>query len=130
MDYLTVVIAAAGCWAFGAAYYMALAKPWVAAVGIETDENGKPKGESPVPYIVSFVCMIVVAGMMRYMFEMANIVEVTKGAIAGLGVGAFFISPWIFINNAYGMRPVKLSLIDAGYATIGAGIIGAILTAL
>jgi len=31
------------------------------------------------------------------------------------------------INNAYGGRPFKLTLIDGGYATIGCAIIGFIL---
>ena len=71
--------------------------------------------------------MIVVAGMMRHMFAMAGIDGLGKGLISGLGVGLFFISPWIMINNAYGDRPFKLTLIDGGYATFGCAVIGAIL---
>ena len=50
------------------------------------------------------------------------------GTIAGLGIGLFFISPWTMINNAYGMRPFKLTLIDGGYSTIGCGLIGLVLS--
>jgi len=32
------------------------------------------------------------------------------------------------INNAYGDRPFKLTLIDGGYATLGCAVIGAVLT--
>lgn len=128
MGILSVIIAAAACWAFGAVYYMTLAKPWVAAAGIETDENGKPVGGSAAPFIISALCMVVVAGMMRHAFMMAGIDVFGKGLVAGLGVGAFFISPWIVINNAYGMRPFRLSLIDGGYATLGCAIMGAVLT--
>ena len=32
------------------------------------------------------------------------------------------------INNAYAMRPFRLTLIDGGYAVAGAAIIGAVLT--
>ena len=52
----------------------------------------------------------------------------TKGAYAGLGIGLFFIAPWTMINNAYGMRPFKLTLIDGGYSAIGSLLIGAVLT--
>lgn len=127
MEYLNVLVAAIAGWAVGAVYYMVLQKPWLEAVGIETDENGKPVGESALPYIMSIICVIVVAGMMRHMFAMAGIVGVSKGLVAGLGVGAFFITPWIVINNAYGMRPFKLSIIDGGYAIGACAVIGVVL---
>ena len=43
------------------------------------------------------------------------------------GIGLFFISPWIMINNGYGGRPFKLTLIDGGYATLGCAAIGLVL---
>jgi len=128
MGFLSVLIAAAGSWIFGAIWYMALAKPWVAASGIKVDENGRPANSSPMPFILSAIAMIIVAGMMRHMFSMAGISEVGKGLTSGLGVGLFFISPWIMINNAYGDRPFKLTLIDGGYATIGCALMGILLT--
>lgn len=128
MGLLSVLIAAAGSWIFGAIWYMALAKPWVAAAKIEVDENGRPANSSPLPFVLSAIAMIIVAGMLRHMFSMAGITEVGKGLTAGLGVGLFFISPWIMINNAYGDRPFKLTLIDGGYATIGCALMGILLT--
>lgn len=127
MGILSVIVAAIGGWVFGAAWYMSLAKPWVAAAGIETDENGRPVNDGPLPYVLSFVAMILVAGMLRHTFAMAGIDSLGKGLVAGLGVGLFFISPWIMINNAYGGRPFKLTLIDGGYATFGCAVMGAIL---
>ena len=32
------------------------------------------------------------------------------------------------MNNAFGKRPVKLTLIDGGYATIGCAVMGLVLT--
>ena len=128
MGLIAVIVAAVATFAFGAAYYMALAKPWMAAAQIKVDENGKPENESPVPYIVSFVMIILVAGMMRHTFALSGIEGVGKGLISGLGVGAFFISPWIFINTGYSDRPWKLAVIDSGYATLGCAIMGLVLT--
>ena len=128
MGFLSVLIAAAGGWIIGAIWYMVLAKPWVAAVGIEVDENGRPANQSATPFIMSAIAMVFVAGMMRHTFAMAEITEAGKGAISGLGIGLFFISPWIMINNAYGDRPFKLTLIDGGYAVIGCGLMGLLLT--
>ena len=127
MGLLSVIIAAAAGFAFGAGWYMTLSKPWVQAAGIEVDENRQPVNKSPLPFILSGIAMIVVAGMMRHIFAMAGIDTFAKGLVGGLGIGLFFISPWIMINNAYGGRPFKLTIIDGGYATFGCAVIGAIL---
>jgi hypothetical protein len=129
MELLNIVAAAAGSWVFGAIWYMALSKPWMEAAGIPRDENGRPQGNgSPMPFVLSAICMIVVAGMMRHIFAMAAVESVGKGLMSGLGIGLFFIAPWVMINNAYGMKPFRLTLIDGGYAIIGCTIIGLILT--
>lgn len=128
MELLNVIVAAAGSFAFGAIWYMAWAKPWMAASGVSCDENGNPEnGASPLPYIMSAVSALVVAGMMRHMFAMSPVDSVWEGAVSGFGVGAFFIAPWIMMNNGFGGKPFTLTLIDGGYAAIGCGIIGTIL---
>jgi hypothetical protein len=129
MEIVSIIVAAIAAFAFGAAYYMALAKPWMAAAGIKVGDDGKPaNGASATPYIVSFICIILVAGMMRHVFALSGIETTGKGLQAGLGVGLFFITPWIFINTGYSDRPWKLAVIDGGYATAAAAIIGLVLT--
>ncbi|WP_417258508.1 DUF1761 domain-containing protein [Celeribacter sp.] len=131
MELISVLVAALGGFAIGAVWYMTLSKPWMAAAGIECDENGKPKGGgSPLPFVVSAICMILVSGMMRHMFAMAGIDGAGQGLVAGLGVGLFFIAPWIAMNYAFAMRPRNLPIIDGGYAVLGSGLIGLILGAM
>lgn len=128
MGFISVIVAAAASWFFGAVWYMALSKPWLEAAGIECDAEGKPKGSSPMPFVLSALCMLLVAGMMRHIFAGSGVDTMAKGLMSGLGIGAFFIAPWIMINNAYAMRPFKLTLIDGGYAVFGCAIIGVVLT--
>lgn len=129
MGLLSVIAAAAVAWIFGAGYYMALSKPWIEASGVPVDASGRPAGgASPTPFVLSALAMLLVAGMMRHIFSMAGIATFAAGIVSGLGVGLFFIAPWIMINNAYAMRPFRLTLIDGGYAVAGAAIIGAVLT--
>lgn len=130
MEFVAVLIAAAAGFAFGAAWYMALAKPWMAAANIKVGPDGNPENTSPLPYIMAAFAMVLVAGMMRHTFALSGIDTFGKGLMSGLGIGLFFISPWIMINNGYGGRPFKLTLIDGGYATFGCAIIGAVLTLL
>lgn len=128
MGLISVLAAAAGAYAFGAFWYMVNSKTWLEAAGLEVDENGRPAGSSsPAPFILSAICMIVVAGMMRHVFAMADIDTVGKGLTAGLGLGAFVALPWILTNYAYSMRPRMLSIIDGSYAVIGCTIMGIIL---
>ncbi len=129
MEFLNVLVAALVAWALGAAYYMTLAKPWMKAAGIPMDANGKPMGNgSPLPFLLSAIAMLVVAGMMRHVFAASGVASFGAGLVSGLGIGAFFISPWIMINNAYAMRPAMLTVIDSGYAILASGAIGAVLT--
>ena len=128
MGYLGVLVAAVAAYAFGAVWYMVLAKPWVRAAGIETDENGKPAGGSnPVPYVVAFGSAVLVAGMMRHIFAMAGIETVGESLVAGLGIGLFFITPWVAMNYAYAQRPFKLTILDGGYSILGSAVIGLVL---
>ncbi|MXX91525.1 MAG: DUF1761 domain-containing protein [Boseongicola sp. SB0677_bin_26] len=127
MEFISVIVAAVAGFAFGAAWYMTLSRQWVAASGIEVDENGQPANKSKTPFILAGIAMLLVAGMMRHTFAMSGIDTLAAGLVGGLGVGLFFISPWIMINNAYGDRPFNLTLIDGGYATFGCGVIGAVL---
>lgn len=127
MGYLAVIIAAIAGFGVGAGWYIALAKPWVEVAGVETDDEGKPKNESPVQYILAAVAMLLVAGMMRHTFALSGIDTAGKGLVSGLGIGLFFISPWIMLNNGFGDRPFKLTLIDGGYAVVGCAVMGLIL---
>ena len=127
MGLIAVIAAAAASWVLGAVWYMALSKPWLRATGIECDENGKPKDQSALPFVLSAVCMLLVAGMMRHILAMAGIASSGAAAVTGLGIGLFFIAPWIMINNAYGGRPALLTLIDGGYAVLGCTAIGMVL---
>ena len=131
MGFVSVIAAAVAAYVFGAIWYMALAKPWMAASGVETGEDGRPANASnPMPYIVSILCLIIVAGMMRHMFALSGIEGAGKGLVAGLGTGLFLASPWIATNYTFSGRPRALILIDVGYATIGCTVIGVVLTLL
>ena len=127
MGFFAVLAAAVAGFAFGAVWYMALAQPWMAAAGIKQDANGRPENDGPLPYIMAFIAMLLVSGMMRHTFALSGIETPMKGLVSGLGVGLFFITPWIMINNGYGGRPFRLTLIDGGYATFGCAVIGLVL---
>jgi hypothetical protein len=129
MEFLNVIAAAVGAFGFGALWYTAMSKPWIKAAGIAVDDRGRPQGNGgPLPFIVGLLAMIVVAGMMRHTFAAAGIVTVGAGIIAGGGIGAFFIAPWVAMNYAFAMRKGSLSVIDGVNSVVGCAVMGAILT--
>ncbi|MGH1425914.1 MAG: DUF1761 domain-containing protein [Pseudooceanicola sp.] len=128
MSYTAVLVAAAAGFGAGAIWYLTFAGIWLRSTGLELNEHGKPvKDGSYWPFVVGIVCMILVAGMMRHIFSMAGIEGSGKSFLGGLGIGAFFITPWMAMNYAYAMRPARLSFIDGGYAIVGCGVIGLVL---
>jgi Protein of unknown function (DUF1761) len=126
MEILNVVAAAVAAFAFGAVWYIALSKPWMAASGV-TEEQTKAGG--PMPFVVGFVAMVIVAGMMRHVLGTAGVTTVGGGAVAGFGVGAFLITPWVAMNYAFAMRKPSLTLIDGVNSVVGCMIMGAVLNA-
>jgi hypothetical protein len=125
---LAVIVAAAAAFAVGAVCYMALARPWIADSGVPVDAQGHPTGRGPaITYGGAFLCILLVAGMMRHVLATAGITTAGAGAVAGLGVGLFLIAPWIALNVLFAMRPLRLAAIDGGYAVAGCAVMGAVL---
>lgn len=131
MNYLGILVAALAAYGFGAVWYMLLAKHWMQAAKIAKDASGQPanKGE-PVPYIVAFASCLLMAAMMRYVFIHIGVSGVMQGLIGGLAIGLFFSLPWLATCYMFAGRPVKLIMIDGGYAVGGSALAGIMLTLL
>lgn len=128
MEILNVLAAGFAAFAFGAVWYMSMAKPWMAAAEIEMGPDGKPANASDkMPFVIGLVGMMLAAGMMRHIFGMAAIDTISKGVTAGLGIGAFSVMPWVAMNYAFGQRKPMLTLIDGVNVIVGCGIIGLVL---
>jgi hypothetical protein len=129
IESISVLVAAGAAFAVGAAWYMLLADPWMTAAGVSRDDRGRPEGgQNPMILVLTFAMQVLVAGMMRHVFQSSGVTTIGAGLVSGAGVGLFFITPWIAINNANAMRPVTLTLIDGGYAIVACALMGMILT--
>jgi hypothetical protein len=124
MEFLNVIAAAVAAFAFGAVWYIAMSRPWMAASGV-TEEQQKASG--PMPFVVGLLAMVLVAGMMRHLLGSAGVTGVGGGAIAGFGIGAFLITPWVAMNYAFALRKPSLTLIDGVNSVVGCTIMGAVL---
>ncbi len=126
MEVVNVLAAAIAAFAFGAVWYIAMSKPWMAASGV-TEEQQKSGG--PMPFVIGLLAMVLVAGMMRHLLGSAGVTTIGGGAIAGLGIGAFLITPWVAMNYAFSLRKPALTVIDGVNSVVGCTIMGAVLNA-
>lgn len=131
MDYLGILVAAIAAYGFGALWYMTWAKQWVQASGVPADESGQPLNKGvPLPYIVAFASCVLMAAMMRLVFDQISVSSTWHGVLGGCAIGLFFSVPWLATCYSFAGRPVKLILIDGGYAVGGSTLAGLILTLL
>jgi hypothetical protein len=129
MEYLNVLLAGIAAFGFGAIWYSTMSKLWMAAAKITVGADGKPVNSADkMPFVIGFVGMVLAAGMMRHVLEMAGITEMGKALTAGLGIGLFSVMPWVAMNYAFAQRPFKLTLIDGVNVVAGSTIMAIVLT--
>ena len=120
------------CFGFGAAYYMSLAKQWLAAVGMTQEQIAAKGGGSRMPFVISFIALAVMATVLAGAIGHLGPGQVTlrNGIVTGLFLWAGFVATTIFTNNAYPGRKYSLSVIDSihwlGVLVIQGAIIGAL----
>ena len=129
MGFLSVIVAALAAFFVGAVWYGVFSKPWKEASGVELGADDKPvNAGNPMTYVTALIFTILVAGMMRHIFALSGIDTVDKGLVSGLGIGLFLIAPWMGIHYTFSVKPMKLLVIDGGYAAVGCAVMGAVLT--
>ncbi len=124
MEFLSVIAAAVVAWIFGAVWYGIIAKPWMAASGLTEEAIDR---KNPAPYIVSFLCTLLVAGMTRYVLATSGVDTLGKSVLTGLGLGLFVATPWIATNVMFGQRDRGLIWMDGVYPTVAMALMGAVL---
>ena len=137
VSYLAVFVAAVAGWLLGAAYYMALAKPWVAAHG-RTMEDFKREAEASkgtpaawMPYLLAFVAELVMAWVLAGLMAHLGPGQVTvwNGIVSAAFVWLGFVATTVAVNNMFGMRKAALSVIDSGHWLIVLMVMGGIIGA-
>ena len=126
MDDLSIVgiiVAALAFFFLGAAWYSFLfRKPWADDMGYAKDMPDHPQSPGAGLLIGSLVAALVLAVSTAWLVGPGGVGE---GAQVGLAIGAVLAA--IMGQNAlYDTRPTRLWLINAGYAFLGAVVVGII----
>ncbi len=115
INYIAIPVAAVASFAFGAVWYMTLAKPWMAATG-RTEEELK-SGVTPLIYVVTFICQLVMAFVLAGVIGHLGSGEVTvsNGLISGGLVWLGFVITSMIVNHGYQGASRMLTVIDGGH---------------
>jgi hypothetical protein len=129
MNYLAIVIAAVAAWLAGAGWYMALGKPWTAALGT-TPEKMTPAGHRPgafLPYVYAFIAELLMAWILAGLLGHIGALTVRGGIISAAFCWLGFVMPTMAVNNIFAGRDARLLLIDGGHWLLVLVLMGAII---
>jgi hypothetical protein len=133
VNLLSVLTAAIVAWLFGAVYYTALGKAWLAAQGKTVDSHKldlatKSKLAFAAPFLVSFIAEFIMAVTIYGILTHSGLWSLRAGIITGAFCWAGFVLTTVTVINAYAGRKAMLSAIDAahwlGVLVIIGGIVG------
>ena len=133
INYLAVVVAAVVAWLAGAAWYGALANPWVAAHGKTMDqfkaEQAAHKGtvHTWLPFALAFLAELVMAYVLAGLVGHLGSVTIRSAVISGLFVWAGFMLTTMLVNNAFAGRRYALTAIDAGHWLVVVIVMGVVI---
>jgi hypothetical protein len=134
LNYLAVLIAAVVAWIAGAAWYMSLAKPWRAAIGISAEkmEELKTRPGAHLPLIYVFVAELIMAWVLAGLMGHLGNGQVTllNGVISGAFCWLGFVLTTIVVNHSFAMRGWRLIWIDGGYWLVALVLMGGIIGAM
>jgi hypothetical protein len=117
--YVPLLTAAIAGFAFGAVWYGLLGKQWMAARGLSEAEAKAKTGPSLVPFIVSFVALLIMALMLSGVLVHLALgglgLSVRTGMISGFLVWLGFVITTMAVNHAFQGERRMLTVIDGGH---------------
>lgn len=128
LNYAAIVVATVVYWLIQAGWYTVLGKQWLAAVG-KTVAELQQHGNSPIPYIVSFVCDLIVACVLAWILARIGEPSVVKGAVLGAILALGIVATALMTQYLFEQRTLALFLINSGGALVGFVVMGTIVGA-
>lgn len=129
INYLAVVAAAVATFILGAIWYIAFNTAWMELSGV-TEAQAEAGSDSAInAFVISFITYLLGAYALALLFKAMNVSTLQTGALTGALIGAFIVGGNIFTNNAYELKPIGLSILNAGFSAVSFAAMGAIIGA-
>ena len=111
MSYIAIIVAAIASYVFGAVWYMALSKQWIAALG-KTEAEFKARTPSAIPFVIAFIAQLVMAIILAGIIGHLGPPTPKTGLItAGLVYIGFVLTTLVTNHGFQGNKP-SLTVID------------------
>ena len=132
INYLAILLAAVAGWVAGAIWYMTLAKPWMAAVGITEEQIAASKSRPGgwLPFVLAFIACVVMAWVLAGLIGHLGRVTVRNGVISGAFCWFGFVITAMLVNYSFARRGWRLLLIDGAHWLVVLALMGAIIGAM
>ena len=113
VNWIAVLVAGVASFAFGSAYYMSLAKPWMAAVG-KTDGDIKAS-QNAMTFIVAIVAQLVMAYTLARVMGWQGDMTLGAGISIAITLWVGFIVAAMAVNHSFQGAKRSLTIIDSGH---------------
>ncbi|MCC6775927.1 MAG: DUF1761 domain-containing protein [Hyphomicrobiales bacterium] len=132
INYLAVVVAAVIAWIAGAGWYMALGKPWTAALGLTSEQmaQARKRPGGNLPFLYSLIAELLMAWVLAGVIAHLGKPTPRLGVISAAFCWAGFVITTLVTNYSFGMRGWRLIAIDGGHWLLVLLIMGAVLGAM
>lgn len=110
INFVAILAAAFAGMVSGAAWYGIFAKPWMRAVGYESEPQ-----PNPGIYVVAAIAQLVIAYMLWVLFSHFPEVSASTGALSAFFCWLGFCLAPMAVNHRFQSKGWDLTLIDGGY---------------
>jgi formate/nitrite transporter FocA (FNT family) len=129
MNWLAILCAGAAYWVLGYVWYSLLfGKIWAAEQARQQGERPPPTGgEMAGKMIGTFICNLLAAAAMAYIFYKAQTRDLNHALRLGAATGIGFAGTAITMKSIWESKPTKIWMIDAGFNLVGCLLVAAII---
>ena len=124
VNWLAVLASVIANMVIGAAWYGALAQPWLDGIG-KTRED--VQGNQTGPYVVAVLNSLLMAFILANVLSWASVDDLASGLLTGLLMWVGFTGFTFAANHAFEGRSLRLWAINSGTYLIGLVVMGGIL---
>jgi hypothetical protein len=117
LNYFAVIVAAIVSFMFGWLWYGVLfSKQWLRAIG-KTEQELKAQGPSPMPFIISFIALVIMSWALAGVVGHLSPGEVSfkNGVISAFFLWLGFVITTMTVNHAFHGTKRAVTLIDGGH---------------
>jgi hypothetical protein len=113
VNWLAVILATLASFAFGAVWYMALSRQWLASIGKRREDIDQ---SDFIPYLWSILCLFVMAYFVALLTPViTGSTTIGNGVLVGALMWLGFVLTAMVINHRYEGAPWSRTAIDGGY---------------